>query len=261
MSTSALIPAASDNVELGTLTAATPAELVAAATQMADVLADVIERQKLYTPIQGRKHVRVEGWTTLATMLGCTVREVSNESHQGEMGGQIYTAVVELVRMRDQAVIGRASSECGDEAPWNQRPLYARRSMAATRATGKVCRLCFSWIMTLAGFDPTPEEEMPPAQEVPLERVVQARPAQARPAPAAVRSQDGSPKERLLWARMKARMRTLQRPGDEADDALHEIIDRFGFQHVPDAAAADQATLDAILRAIDTWSAPGSEVI
>ncbi|MER2623568.1 MAG: hypothetical protein ABTS22_06480 [Accumulibacter sp.] len=127
---------------------------------MAGALADVIERQHLATVIQGRKHVNVEGWTTLAVMLGVVAREVQTVETEG-----IYTAVVELVRMSDGACISRASAECGDEPPWNKRPRYARRSMAQTRATGKACRLAFWWIMALAGYEPTPAEEMPDAQK------------------------------------------------------------------------------------------------
>lgn len=148
-------------VSLGTLQADTAVALLTTATAMATALAGVIERQKLYTNIGGRSHVRVEGWTTLATMLGCTPREVANEA----LADGSYVATVELVRMRDGAVISRATSECGmDEPTWASRARYARRSMAATRATGKACRLAFSWIMALAGYDPTPAEEMPHAE-------------------------------------------------------------------------------------------------
>ncbi len=124
---------------------------------MAQALADVVDHQELAVAIQGRRYVRVEGWTTLAVMLGVVAREVDTR----EEGG-VYTATVELVRMSDGAVISRASAECGDEAPWNKRARYARRSMAQTRATGKACRLAFSWIMALAGYEPTPAEEIEP---------------------------------------------------------------------------------------------------
>ena len=75
--------------------------------------------------------------------------------------------------MNDGACIGRASAECGspDELDrhgkpvWSSRPRYARRSMAQTRATGKACRLAFSWIMALAGYEPTPAEEMPDTRQ------------------------------------------------------------------------------------------------
>ena len=147
-------------VSLGTLQAASAVALVQGAREMAGALADVIERQHLATVIQGRKHVNVEGWTTLAVMLGVVASEVQTVETEG-----IYTAVVELVRMSDGACISRASAECGDEPPWNKRPRYARRSMAQTRATGKACRLAFSWIMALAGYEPTPAEEMPDAQK------------------------------------------------------------------------------------------------
>ena len=43
----------------------------------------------------------------------------------------------------------------------------ARRSMAQTRATGKACRLAFSWIMALAGYEPTPAEELPDTRQQP----------------------------------------------------------------------------------------------
>jgi hypothetical protein len=151
----AIVPVAGAMVALGTLQAATPGALVEQAAAMATALARVIDEQKLFNVIQGKRHVRVEGWCTLATMLGVLPREVSVTEEWG-----VYTAVVELVRMSDGAVLSRASAECGDEAPWCDRPRYSRRSMAITRATGKVCRLAFSWIMALAGFQACPAEEM-----------------------------------------------------------------------------------------------------
>lgn len=156
----AVIPMTASPVSLGTLQASSPAALVAGAAEMAKELAQVIDKQKLFTVIQGKKFVGVEGWTTLATMLGVTAREVKTSEKDG-----IYTAIVELVRMSDGACISRASAECGDEKPWNTRPRYARRSMAQTRATGKACRLAFSWIMSLAGYEVTPAEEMTPIVE------------------------------------------------------------------------------------------------
>lgn len=152
----AVVPVSPQPVALGTLNAATPSALVAGATELATELARIIQRQHLSTTIQGRQHVNVEGWTTLGIMLGVTAREVQTI----EQGGGVYVSTVELVRMCDGACISRASAECGDEKPWNTRPKYARRSMAQTRATGKACRLAFSWIMSLAGYEVTPAEEM-----------------------------------------------------------------------------------------------------
>jgi hypothetical protein len=128
------------------------------AQSIADPLAEIINKRKLYKVIGQKKHVFVEGWTTLATMLGALPVEISNVPNEDGS----YVAKVELRRTTDQAVLTGASGECGgpNEALWQKRPPYARRSMAATRATGKACRLAFSWIMTLAGYAPTPAEEM-----------------------------------------------------------------------------------------------------
>jgi len=152
-------------VTLGVVQARAPAELVAAATAVADALAGMIKDRKLYSNISGRRYVRCEGWTTLAAMLGVTPHEVQVTEQDG-----VFTAIVELRRLVDGQPIARASAECGapDEldrggkALWSARPRYARRSMALTRATAKACRLAFSWVMTLAGYEATPAEEIPP---------------------------------------------------------------------------------------------------
>jgi len=164
----AVITISPSSVALGTLQASSPAALVSGAAELASQLAIVIKKQNLATVIKGKQFVNVEGWTTLATMLGVTAREVCTVELEG-----IYTATVELVRMSDGACISRASAECGaaDELDkngkpiWSSRPRYARRSMAQTRATGKACRLAFSWIMSLAGYEVTPAEEMIPIVE------------------------------------------------------------------------------------------------
>jgi hypothetical protein len=151
-------------VTLGVIHADNPAALVRGATAVAEALAGVIDKQKLYSQIQGKRFVRCEGWTTLAAMLGVTPHEVSVTEQDG-----VFTATVELRRLVDGQSVGRASAECGapDEldrkgAPlWANRPRYARRSMALTRATAKACRLTFSWVMAMSGYEVTPAEEIP----------------------------------------------------------------------------------------------------
>jgi hypothetical protein len=154
------------HVQMGMLQANTPAEFVRVAADLAGALADIIRSRGLYSNIQGRDFVKVEGWTTLAAMLGVSPQEVSVVEHPEG----VFTAIVELRRLATGEVVGRASAECGgpDEKSWANRPRNARRSMALTRATGKACRLAFSWIMTLAGYEVTPAEEMGDAQTTPV---------------------------------------------------------------------------------------------
>lgn len=135
--------------------------VIAHGTKVADLLRNLINSRKLASNIGGREYVTVEGWNALGAMLGVTPREVSVREVDGD-----YEADVELIRVSDGAVIGRATAIVGsDEKTWASRPRYARRSMAVTRATGKAFRLALSWIVKLAGFEVTPAEEMPEEAE------------------------------------------------------------------------------------------------
>ncbi len=136
-----------------------PKELITRATEIADVLNDVIQKQKLFQDFRGKKHVTIEGWVTLGNLLGILPRE--REVKECTPPGS-YEAVVELYSVRTQQIVGVGSGVCmSDERTWKDREKYARRSMAITRATGKAFRLGFSWIMSLAGYEGCPAEEMP----------------------------------------------------------------------------------------------------
>lgn len=131
--------------------------MVQGATGIANVLANIINDRKLFNDIQGKRHVRVEGWTTLGAMLGVIAKEES--THRMTDGS--WEAKVVLLRQKDGVVVGGASGMCSPtETRWDKAPEYARRSMAVTRATSKAFRLALSWVMVLAGYEATPAEEM-----------------------------------------------------------------------------------------------------
>lgn len=178
--TSAAPEVSTQLVSLGVLRASTPEKLVESATAMADALHAVIEKKELYSLIRGKRHVKVEGWTTCLAMLGVMPHEVNVVEHDG-----IFVATVELRTLRGE-VVGRASAECGapDETDregkqvWSTRSRQARRSMALTRATAKAARLAFSWIIALAGFEATPAEEL--AHDEHTGEVLKKAPKEAR---------------------------------------------------------------------------------
>lgn len=185
----AVVPIEPVRVDLGVIRADKPAELVRFATEAANALAGVIDSRKLYSTIQGKRFVRCEGWTTLAAMLGVTPHEISVTELDGA-----FTATVELRRLTDGQPVSRASAECGpDESTWKGRARYARRSMALTRATAKACRLAFSWIMALSGYEVTPAEEIPQQDEA--LRKPKREPMTEKPAPLAV------PEPPMPWER------------------------------------------------------------
>jgi len=135
---------------------ADPVAVIARAVEMAKPLADLIGKQKLFVEIKGRRHVRIEGWTLLGSMLG--VFPVTVWTRRTEKG---WEARVEA-RTRAGEVVGAAEAECSrDESTWSDRDDYALRSMSQTRASSKALRMPLGFVMQLGGFDPTPAEEMP----------------------------------------------------------------------------------------------------
>ena len=145
-----------------------PNEIIASATAKANALAKVVEDRKLYTDIQGKKHVRVEGWQMLGALLG-VFPSVKSRPLYGPDGEKLGWEATCEARTIGGDLVGSADSQCtrdeppgrnGRENRWLNAPDYAVRSMAQTRATSKALRLALGFVMSLAGFDTTPAEEM-----------------------------------------------------------------------------------------------------
>jgi hypothetical protein len=148
-----------------------PVQVLEQAERVADALKRMLSAKGLTVDIQGREHVRVEGWTTLGSMLGVVPvvvwsRPIPGTERQYGSGqdtatGADWEARVEA-RTLDGRIIGAAEATCSrDERTWRGRDDYALRSMAQTRATSKALRGPLGFVVTLAGYDATPAEEMP----------------------------------------------------------------------------------------------------
>ena len=209
-------------VRLGAIEATSPNDVVIRATGMAKTLADIITSRRLYTTINGKKYVQVEGWSTLGAMMGVLPREV--EVYERENGD--FEATVELIRTSDCAVVGRASSiVSSDEKLWKGRERYARRSMAVTRATCKAYRLGFSWIMSLAGYEPTPAEEMPVEEVRPVKRTALPQPEQSDPVTDLLVEKFATDKDPMTIERaMKVENSEGVKYGDIPNDKLQAMV-------------------------------------
>jgi hypothetical protein len=153
-----------------------PAEVLVRATALADALAKVLRTQKdkegkltLISTISGREHVRIEGWTMCGSMLGVFAVPVWTRKTTDPEG---WEARVEA-RTLGGHIVGAAEAQCTrDEEKWGWHPKgrngreldprddFALRSMAQTRAASKALRIPLGFIISLAGFDATPAEEM-----------------------------------------------------------------------------------------------------
>lgn len=127
---------------------------------MADVLRAHIVKHKLYTEIQKRNYVHVDGWQFAGGMLGILpkVTAMTNLSKDGE---EIkWMAEVDIVD-KEGKIISTGFAICSNkEGRKKTFDEYAVMSMAQTRAIGKAYRNVLGWVMKLAGYETTPSEEV-----------------------------------------------------------------------------------------------------
>ena len=147
------------------------------AAAKATSLKKVVDANGLAARINGKEYLKVEAWMTIAAGYEYTAWPEWTRQTDG-----IWEARV-VVYDRNGRQVGAGESQCGsyDDGHWNTAPENARRSMAQTRAISKAYRSCLSWVVILAGYSPTPFEEMEHVQreETQKARVVDAPRPQA----------------------------------------------------------------------------------
>jgi hypothetical protein len=89
-----------------------PAEMVAVASQLATILKDIVDRQKLFATISNKRYPTVEAWMTIARMDNVVAREAQPPLRHDDGS---YEGFAELIRLSDGMIIGRASALCGTQ--------------------------------------------------------------------------------------------------------------------------------------------------
>lgn len=133
--------------------------IVTNASDVAKLLTTILREQQLVANIQGREHVLVEGWTLLAGMMGHSVGTTNTRPIEVD-GKSGFIAHAEVYDQNGN-VVGSADGICTrGERSWSGRDDYALSGMAQTRAISRAARQRFGFIVRLAGYEPTPAEEM-----------------------------------------------------------------------------------------------------
>jgi len=137
-----------------------PEVVLAEAAKAAQALRDVIERKPNKCVINGKTFLQFEDWQTLGRFYGITsAARTTTYLEQGRVRG--YECHAEAILVSADQVIGAAQAMCmDDESKWHDKPLFQLRSMAQTRAQAKTLRGVLAWVAVLAGYSPTPAEEM-----------------------------------------------------------------------------------------------------
>lgn len=161
-----------------------PAEVLAEAQKAAAVLHDVISKKKNPVRFNGRHYLEFEDWQTVGRFYGLTARiRESKYIEYGDARG--FEAVADAVMVANGQIVSTAEAMClNDERNWKGRTLNQIRSMAQTRACAKVLRNVLSWVVVLAGYAPTPAEEMEETQDEVKDRRIAEERAKSEQAPA-----------------------------------------------------------------------------
>ena len=136
-----------------------PKEQVKFAREAAVALMDIVKTSNWVVKIGKKDYLVFEAWQTLARFFNYSVKTV--ESKFIDIGGAKGFEASVVVVDRAGIEIGGADAMCLDnEANWKGKPLFTLRSMAQTRASAKALRQILGWVAVLAGYKPTPAEEM-----------------------------------------------------------------------------------------------------
>lgn len=158
-----------------------PEQVLDEAKRAAKALADVVKNKKKPVIMNGEQYLEFEDWQTVGRFYGVTAKVVSTTFiDYADVKG--FEARAEAVRV-DGQVISAAEAMClNDEPNWSKKPLFQLRSMAQTRACAKALRNVLAWVVVLAGYRPTPAEEVqdmgngkrhePPHKEEKVEGVI-----------------------------------------------------------------------------------------
>jgi len=155
-----------------------PKAVLAEAKIAAQALMTVVAQKAKPVIMNGEQYLEFEDWQTVAKFYGLTAKVVRTTFI--DLGGvKGFEATAEVIRLTDGMAISAADAMClNDEDKWSTRskyeyvngkrektgevpvPLFQLRSMAQTRACAKSLRNVLAWVVVLAGFKPTPAEEM-----------------------------------------------------------------------------------------------------
>lgn len=216
-----------------------PVTILEDSKKIAKALADIIKDRKLYTTIQGKDYVHVEGWTTLGALVKVFPILDWSKRLDRESGEIIYESRVITQTIRGEIIgIGEALASSSEKtkkgkARWVDE--YAIKSMSITRATSKALRIPLGWIMVLAGYEGTPFEEMTKDMN-----------KQGKPAPA-------QGKRKPAPVKKPAPARASEDAANDAVDADYKIKNKPGAPETYDMTSVDLETLKGINKNLDKW--------
>lgn len=159
---------------------ADPESVLQRAQARAQALMRVVRERKLSVRLPGGEYLRFEAWQVLGAMYGVTPVVVQLTEERDESGVLVRASARAEARWRGTVVLSAAESECSREEVvisrrtgtqqkrWSHATDAQIKGMAQTRACARALRQCLAWVACLAGYQPTPAEEL---DQAPMEGV------------------------------------------------------------------------------------------
>lgn len=217
------------------------------AQKAAKALSQVIEGKSKKVVLNGKTYLQFEDWQTLGRFYGVTA-VVQNTKYvefgEGDEKVKGFESQAQALLVATNQVISAAEAMCLDDEPnWGYRdsrngkvkvPLFQLKSMAQTRACAKALRNVLAWVVVLAGYSPTPSEEMTgtedggaPEFQQPQRKSTQKPEAKPEPVQNKTTGKAISEAQRKrLWA--------ISKSAGVSEDLLREIVGKHGFEHSKD---------------------------
>lgn len=132
------------------------------AKKLATELSKFARENNLQINIAGKQYMQVEGWQFIGTQMGLTdIVKFCDRETENVLDGEIkYKAVVEIINQNGTVISKGFAFASNKESKKKSFEEYAIASMAQTRAIGKAYRNFLAWIVKMAGYEPTPVEEL-----------------------------------------------------------------------------------------------------
>ena len=183
----AIVPIAPPEIAHALAIQRAPNVVLEEATRAAKALQAIIEAKPRKIVLNGKTYLQFEDWQTLGRFYGVTAVARSTKYVEFGEGKNVirgFEASADALLVGPDQVISAAEALClDDETNWSHKPLYQLKSMAQTRACAKALRNVLAWVVVLAGYAPTPAEEMDsvtrshpaPTPQAPVQSVPQTR--------------------------------------------------------------------------------------
>jgi hypothetical protein len=212
-----------------------PPEIIEEARSAAIELQKVIASKKKRVVFNGEQYLEFEDWQLLGRFYNMTVQvKATDQISYGNIQG--FWARAELVQFG--AIISSAEAMClNDEPNWSKKPLFQLRSMAQTRACAKAFRNVLSFVAVLAGYRPTPAEEMSEAESASTKkRMPQAKSAAAPPQPI---SEAKAPESDLISKEEQTKFIKICQGAEIPNDIVKTKLVEFGYKSSGEIRHAD----------------------